>query len=77
MFYSVMLLSYALSRYLLSFMLVRFAVRIWSIRSRESFGGVAIGSTASTRARSIGSTVAIVLYLSMIRRSRRSASKSV
>ena len=76
-FHSVMLLSCAFSRHLSSSMLVRFAVRIWSMRSRESFGGVAIGSTASTGARSIGSTVVVVLYSSMIRGSRRSASRSV
>ena len=77
MFHSVTLLSCAFSRHLSSSMLVRFTVRIWLMRSRESFGGVAIGSTALTGVRSIGSMVAVVLYSLMIRGLRRSARRSV
>ena len=58
-------------------MLIQFVVKIWSMRLRESFKGVVIGSTALTKAKSISSTVVIVLYSLIIRKSRYSVSKSV
>ena len=58
-------------------MLIWFIIKIWLIRLRESFRGIAISSITLIKARLISLTVTIILYFLIIYRLRYLVSKSI